>query len=328
MMDNMEVGEKRGRQDTDFRPAKKIHKENRRSENALAEAVKTGQRVSNGWKEAWKLWVSAQRNPDGVSRPPPNDPYRWPREALEQFFEEIGSFFVGGSISEPPPYQAGPFPGGPPRGPPSFPPSFSDFPSRSSFRGPYRGSSAPFRQSSPSARSGSDFMGPPRQRGYKGGFGYGPPPPAARRGLVDPVLVEFIKMGQRKKQGFREIWKRFCEEHGGGTMDPSKHATPYFIGFIMYYGVDKLSNEDWAKPYLPELGSIGAPILVGVVKKGQRESESWKEKWSQFCIESGAIKKDPALHEARSLYEFVSDVGVATYGEKELMKRLFDECEL
>jgi len=111
-------------------------------------------------------------------------------------------------------------------------------------------------------------------------------------------------------------------------MDPSKHATPYFIGFIMYYGVDKLSNEDWAKPYLPELGSIGAPILVGVVKKGQRESESWKEKWSQFCIESGAIKKDPALHEARSLYEFVSDVGVATYGEKELMKRLFDECEL
>jgi len=143
-----------------------------------------------------------------------------------------------------------------------------------------------------------------------------------------PVLVEFVKTGQRNDQGFKEIWKRFCLEHGGGTMDPSKHVTPYFVGFIMYYGVKKLSDEDWAQDFLPKLGNIGAPILVKVVKKGQRESEEWKEKWAQFCNETGSTRKDPALHEARSLFEFVSDVGVATYGEKELMRRLSEAYEL
>jgi len=319
-MDNSEVGEKRVREDANFRPAKKIQKENRYPENALAEAIKSGQRVSNGWKEAWKLWVSAQRNPNGINRPPPNDPYRWPTERLEEFFEEIGSFFVGGDSQEPPPFQGRPFRGGPPRSAPSF----SDFGNRPSFGEPYRPFSTPSR--SPPPFRGPGFMAGerPRQKGYGGDFGFGPPPTPRS----SPVLVQFIKTGQRNDQGFKEIWRRFCTEHGGGTMDPSKHNTPYFVGFIMYYGVQKLSDEDWAQDFLPKLGNIGAPILVKVVKKGQRESEDWKEKWSRFCAETGSTRKDPALHEARSLFEFVSDVGVATYGEKELMRRLSEAYEL
>jgi len=328
-MDNRTVGEKRSREDRDFRPTRKLQRGNRPNASSLAEAIKCGQRVSKGWKEAWSLWVSAQPNPNGFRRPPPNDPNRWPQERLKEFFEEIGRFFVGGSGPGEAPFHGGreapfhggreaPFHGGhtPFHGGPSGPPNFS------SFLGP----KSPRESQPPNfpEREWSPRNGPQPPYMAFNNARMGPPPPARGRGFSNPALVDLVKAGQRNKEGFKDTWRRFCTEHGGGTMDPRMHPVPFFVGFSMYYGVERLGKEEWAQPFLSALGNAGSPILIQIIKKGQRESEKWKQQWSKFCNESAGARKDPALHEPRSLFQFVGDVGVTTYGEKELMKRLFE----
>lgn len=143
--------------------------------------------------------------------------------------------------------------------------------------------------------------------------------PGGRRG-PDPKLIEFVKVGQRTSLEFKEFWSMYCQEHGGSTFDPNKHATPFFVGCALCYGVKKLVEEEWAKPYLGAVGLAGQPMLARVIKRGQQNE--LKEGWTKFCEEKGEGKFDPELYDPQTLFEFMGSVGMQTYQVPDLLEKL------
>jgi len=111
-------------------------------------------------------------------------------------------------------------------------------------------------------------------------------------------------------------------DHGGGTRDPRKHEIPFFIGFLLCFGVEKLASEGWALEYQEELMEKGRPILEAAILGVQQENQEVKEKWEDYCQLSRGTT-DPVQHEPGSLLQFMEQVGVRHFGEKGLMELLF-----
>jgi len=271
----------------------KNRNENHKPRGPLAEAIVNGQRVSKIWNEAWKLWVTTQANWSGRHGTPPCDPARWSPERLKIFFDELGMCFLE-MRGNPSQQYLGP----PQRGPECFGPPMRNYeqPIDPNFR-------QWGRQPAPRGNTGTPF-----------GPGLGP-----RGGFTDPLLIQFIKDGQRNSPSFKEFWSQHCQEHGGGTFDPNKHATPFFIGCALCYGVDKLIEEDWTKPYLGAVGLAGQPLLARVIKNGQHDE--FKESWTKFVEQKGG-KTDPTTYDPQTLFEFMGTVGMNTYKVPELLEKL------
>jgi len=333
-MEDMEVGEKRKlRIAIREEPANKRSKERHEypksrgassNRGPLAEAVVSGQRVSRLWNEAWKMWVLA--NCPRRERPP-CDPARWEPEQLKMFFDDIGRCFLDGGQ---PIERFGP-PGPPP------PPLGFDAPFDIGRNGPMRR----WQRDSPLMRNSgwgppSWDREPPREMvrgGMPGGFrdrGMIRAPPRPRfagrpsfggsDSFVDPMLIKFVKEGQRNCPAFKEFYVEYCKDHGGGTYDPIKHDTPFFVGCALVYGVRKLADERWAKPYLGAVGLAGRPLLVRIIKRGQRNE--LRESWKNFCEKKGEGKFDPEHYDPQTLFEFVGSVGMETYNASEIMAKL------
>jgi len=286
----------------------------------LAEAVVSGQRVSRLWNEAWKMWVMA--NHHSPTRPP-CDPSRWEPEQLKMFFDDIGRCFLHGGRQQ---KDRGFIEN---RGPNGFDPYFQQ-----DRKGPsWDFDSALMRNSGWGPPQSSWDREPPR--GMRGGRGRGRLGPFPVNGLgmrggmpsfaappssTDPMLIKFVKEGQRNCLPFKEFWVKYCEEHGGGTYDPRKHSTAFFVGCALVYGVHKLVDEAWAKPYLGSVGIAGRPLLARIIKRGQRDE--LKESWKNFCEKKGEGKFDPELYDPQTLFEFMGTVGMETYKVSDLLAKL------
>ena len=92
------------------------------------------------------------------------------------------------------------------------------------------------------------------------------------------------------------------------------------MGCALVYGVHKLVDEDWAKPYLGAVGIAGRPLLARIIKRGQRSELG--ESWKNFCEKKGEGKFDPELYDPQTLFEFMGTVGMETYDVSDLLAKL------
>lgn len=307
----------------------------------LAEGVKTGQRASKAWGEAWKRWANAQTYSPGL------DPALWSPDELRNFYHDIGEYFVSGDSGPTGPGER--FPQGrypPPQGrslpriihpeprprprrrsrpvfneprkrPPPRPRPFKSDDELSNFGINHKdaeGKIVCFDWNNGRCRFGQKCKF--SHRGSVGERGVCAPP-------ASPMMVKFIKHGQAVSEDFKVAWSRFTMDHGGGTRDPRKHEIPFFIGFLLCFGVEKLASEGWALEYQEELMEQGRPILVNAILKVKQDKQEVAERWEEYC-DSSRGSQDPVQHEPGSLLQFMEQIGIKNYGEKGLMELLFD----
>lgn len=74
-------------------------------------------------------------------------------------------------------------------------------------------------------RSGGQFAAPAQAAAASAGLTIGSTEETA-------MLVNAVKVLQKKSANFRGAWTQFCKEFGGGTNDPSKHDSNYMVKFF------------------------------------------------------------------------------------------------
>jgi len=303
------------------------------TQEELAQAVKVGQRASRAWGEAWKRWVNAQSYSPGF------DPALWDPEELRKFFHEVGEFFVGGDSGPPPERRE--------RRPPSGrKPTWAERGPKTE-RGPryaeYRKRPSPRPRSIPHPSELNNFginhkdangkivcfdwLNGRCRWGSRCKFSHqssaGELPHNSKGAPASHKMVKFVKHGQAVSEDFKHCWSRFTMDHGGGTRDPSKHQSPFFVGYLLCFGLEKITTEGWADEYIDELMEVGHPILANAINKVRRESNEVRDSWERHC-DTARGTMDPIRHSPGSLFQFFEQIGLKNYGEKGMMELIFD----
>lgn len=283
---------------------------------ALVEEIKSLQRADPAAKQAW--WDHCDQLLGGI-----RDPNRHEEENLYEFLAAYNAGQLAGVTAEP---SAGRSKGGG-RGKGSgknggyggcAPGGFGPPPPRPS---PYDGFGA---------RPGHGFAyafaapGPPA---------YAPPPLASSLGLV-----EFVKIGQRKSQHWKEGWRSYCAAYGqGAVFDPARYDDAFIAGFIDFAGELASANLNGAvretapaaepyagrpakrapaggaglaraAPFLAPIPDVDAELqsLIVRVKALQRRDPETKQEWIAYTESLGGTFRDPARHTAEALEEFLA----------------------
>lgn len=117
-------------------------------------------------------------------------------------------------------------------------------------------------------------------------------------GTDSATVVQALKELQRSDPVGKSQWWAYCDLHGGGARDPSKHEPGFVRRFLEdYNGGERLDVED------------GKESLANLLKEGQRRSVLWKQAWAQYCQMYGRGIHDPAKHEAAFLVGFLDYLG-------------------
>jgi len=110
--------------------------------------------------------------------------------------------------------------------------------------------------------------------------------------------VDVLKELQRSNPTGREQWGAYCDLHGGGVRDPSKHEAPFVETFLAQFEAGQRLEV------VSETES-----LADLVKQGQRKSAPWKQAWAAYCQAYGGGINDPAKHEHAFLKGFLDFLG-------------------
>lgn len=171
----------------------------------LAQAIKVGQRFSPSWKTAWKGYCTFS----GVNT---LDPMKHSQEFLVAFFELLGSQACETFGTE---VQAAP-------APLSAPARRHSSPAMASSNGSFR--SGAIGAGVAPARGASFQGGPPLKRPRTEHPAASAPSMSLHApGSEGEHLVMTIKDLQKNDHGTRAKWVEFCDLHGKGTKDPSRH---------------------------------------------------------------------------------------------------------
>lgn len=178
---------------------------------------------------------------------------------------------------------------------------------------------SPPRQARTSQGTGRSNVGTASTRSSNKGVGRGVAP---SYGAGSREMVEFVKLGQKAGNDFKEMWKEHCDTYGGGTKDPNMHSDAFFTSFLFRYGVSEIGAQDWAKDFLGQVSAIASPYIISAIKAGQREDQGWKDAWADFCNERASEKGtlDPTRQDSGSLFEFMETVAMDQFGEKPWME--------
>eukprot|EP00747_Dinoflagellata_sp_TGD_P165008 gnl/TRDRNA2_/TRDRNA2_185753_c0_seq1.p1 gnl/TRDRNA2_/TRDRNA2_185753_c0~~gnl/TRDRNA2_/TRDRNA2_185753_c0_seq1.p1 ORF type:complete len:222 (-),score=35.11 gnl/TRDRNA2_/TRDRNA2_185753_c0_seq1:76-741(-) len=110
------------------------------------------------------------------------------------------------------------------------------------------------------------------------------------------LLVNQIKELQRADAGAKEQWGAYCEMHGGGIRDPSKHEAEFCQAFLdAFHRGEKFQSAN--------------TDLAMLMKEGQRKSVHFKTAWSAYCANYGGGKNDPMKHDAAYMVSFLDFLG-------------------
>jgi len=144
-------------------------------------------------------------------------------------------------------------------------------------------------------------------------------------GAVDLTqrMPDFVKMGQKKSEEFKQMWNDHCNTYGQGTKDPRKHNASFFTSFLFLYGISKIGSQDWTAPYLQDISNIAFPFVVATIKHGQRmRDEEWVAAWQDYCNNRATNKGtfDPARQDPGSLFQFIETVAIPDFSETKWMK--------
>lgn len=142
-------------------------------------------------------------------------------------------------------------------------------------------------------------------------------------------LGEVIKVMQKQSKVFKDVWAQFCGMHGGGMNDPNKHDDAYHLQFFEF--MCQLCGEDAGALAMSMGASVAdnplkrartddgstasafdglTPVddmkvtLVNQVRFFQKSGSEQKELWSAYADTYLHGVRDPARHEAATLFEF------------------------
>mmetsp|Transcript_58392 Transcript_58392/g.107789 ORF Transcript_58392/g.107789 Transcript_58392/m.107789 type:complete len:261 (+) Transcript_58392:57-839(+) len=128
------------------------------------------------------------------------------------------------------------------------------------------------------------------------------------------TIVDKIKELQRSGMEGKTQWWAYCQEHGGGIRDPSKHDREFLANFLYQYQmgarmptVDCMPTGAVAPVVLSQAGP--APPLAQLVKEGQKKSQSWKQAWATYCMQFGNGVNDPMKHDMNFIVSFLDYAG-------------------
>lgn len=145
-----------------------------------------------------------------------------------------------------------------------------------------------------------------------------------------PHLGESIKFMQKKSTSFKNLWDNFCQQHGGGRYDPTKHeATTHvkFLDFIAAQATAALSMGMSGNAYMMGEGEaplkrirdsgMGMGVLgsvssekdqaVAQMKAFQRMGQEQKELWDHYSDTYLQGVRDPSRHDLATLQEFMAN---------------------
>eukprot|EP00747_Dinoflagellata_sp_TGD_P162093 gnl/TRDRNA2_/TRDRNA2_179305_c0_seq1.p1 gnl/TRDRNA2_/TRDRNA2_179305_c0~~gnl/TRDRNA2_/TRDRNA2_179305_c0_seq1.p1 ORF type:complete len:240 (+),score=19.47 gnl/TRDRNA2_/TRDRNA2_179305_c0_seq1:83-721(+) len=113
------------------------------------------------------------------------------------------------------------------------------------------------------------------------------------------ALVAQVKENQRNDPVFKDQWGKYCQQHGEGFRDPSKHEAYFIQAFL----------DQYASGAFADMPVEGADALVTLIKEGQRRSSNFKTAWSGYCQMYGSGFNDPAKHDHKFIVSFLDFVG-------------------
>lgn len=132
------------------------------------------------------------------------------------------------------------------------------------------------------------------------------------------VLVQMVKMGQKKSQYWKAVWEQYCQTKlvdGKPAFDPAKHDSSFIEGFFDYIGKQALGMGMMDKSGMQRMGmpGTGDPMkdqLVLKVKAFQKQGEQQKTTWHTFCDTNLGGVYDPTRHESATLQMFINANGI------------------
>jgi len=117
-------------------------------------------------------------------------------------------------------------------------------------------------------------------------------------------LVQKLKELQRTDWAGKEQWGQYCDLHGGGVRDPTKHPSEFLQTFFTQYK-SGVRIEPSAAPMPAD-----ARALIDLFKHRQRTSACWNQAWACYCQTYGGGVNDPAKHDHSFLIGFLDFLGM------------------
>eukprot|EP01059_Diplonema_ambulator_P019473 TRINITY_DN327_c0_g2_i1.p1 TRINITY_DN327_c0_g2~~TRINITY_DN327_c0_g2_i1.p1 ORF type:complete len:454 (+),score=135.95 TRINITY_DN327_c0_g2_i1:46-1407(+) len=134
-------------------------------------------------------------------------------------------------------------------------------------------------------------------------------------------LVEAVKRLQRESPESRQPWIDFCGRWGSSDLDPARHGDEFLQRWLDYMR----SPEAAKPPYdLDQVwGQVQAVIdnkaneealparedIIAAIKRGQRNSDTWREAWWSYCDANGNGDRDPARHDMDFIKNAIKELG-------------------
>lgn len=138
-------------------------------------------------------------------------------------------------------------------------------------------------------------------------------------------LIVKVKAIQSSSMRVSEKWNDFCMDHGGGTLDPSRHDAEFLRSFLAslpgQWRRDRRAKADldedddqprWqrrARPRREEVQEVRPQEtkqdLIEQIKRLQRASSQNTDAWRDFCNEEGGGTCDPSRHPFAFLQRFL-----------------------
>mmetsp|Transcript_5014 Transcript_5014/g.14655 ORF Transcript_5014/g.14655 Transcript_5014/m.14655 type:complete len:582 (-) Transcript_5014:99-1844(-) len=147
---------------------------------------------------------------------------------------------------------------------------------------------------------------PPAQPASSAGD-LGPGPWLPKKPVQSPMgllLVERIKALQRTDDKAKQAWWKYCDMNLAGKKDPSLHDETVLQNFLTSYNMGMLSGDP--EVAVNEMGADSQPELVRKIKYLQRSDANAKQAWWDYCESHLNGKKDPGMHEAWQLRDFIN----------------------
>eukprot|EP00450_Noctiluca_scintillans_P026488 CAMPEP_0194532238 /NCGR_PEP_ID=MMETSP0253-20130528/69761_1 /TAXON_ID=2966 /ORGANISM="Noctiluca scintillans" /LENGTH=412 /DNA_ID=CAMNT_0039377669 /DNA_START=1 /DNA_END=1236 /DNA_ORIENTATION=- len=133
-------------------------------------------------------------------------------------------------------------------------------------------------------------------------------------------IVQQVKNLQRSHAEYKDAWHTYCDTEGNFVRDPAAHSDAFLTEFLSRCGAEV------AQVFSPTVngGTAMQPIgalsggdtdawssspLVEQVKHYQKTSAEHMERWRMFCDTEGEGVRDPAKHDGAFLERFLGECG-------------------
>jgi len=142
-------------------------------------------------------------------------------------------------------------------------------------------------------------------------------------------IKDLVRASRKTSQSWKTMWRKYCQMHGGGKLDPSRHGAEFHAAFTDFVAASAMSTLGDASHGSPvpryHTGAGAAPsarthavVPVGadarICQLAQRVKEYQKQgleegvMWDTFCDGTASGVKDPFCHHAASLQRFLSEI--------------------